>query len=162
MTAWLSHPLIENLQSLVTKARSVRGKEHFLIRKMESRQTLVHLEFCRNHKHHVQSLVLRCPRNVRLKLVCLVVGHIMLLVFVLISACCVGKWDIVLPNVPTKEKRLHFHLANGRLVPKLWVVPCSIFRATAQPSKKPNKIQTRMTSKTLLRSHSGVWRDLPS
>ena len=103
LTSGLSHPLIEMLQSLVAKARRARGKENPLLRKVENRQDWVHQDFCRNHRHHVQSLGLQCPRNVRLKLVCLVVGHIMLLVFVLISACCVGKLDIVLPNVPTKE-----------------------------------------------------------
>ena len=46
VTAWLSHPLIENLQSLVAKARSVRGKEHPLLRKVEKRQAWVHLAFC--------------------------------------------------------------------------------------------------------------------
>ena len=46
-----------------------KGKSSY--QKMESRQTLVHLEFCRNHRHHVQSLGLQRPRNVRLKLVCL-------------------------------------------------------------------------------------------
>ena len=52
---------------------------------------------------------------------------------------------------PTKEKRLHFHLAQGHLVHMLWVVQCSMPRVMVQLSKKPNKIKTRMTSKTLLR-----------
>ena len=50
----------------------------------------------------------------------------MLLVSVLISACCVDKWDIVLQNVPTKGNRLLSHLENVHLVPMLWVVQCSI------------------------------------
>ena len=50
----------------------------------------------------------------------------MLLVSVLISACCVDKWDIVLQNVPTKGNRHHSHLENAHLVPMLWVVQCSI------------------------------------
>ena len=29
-------------------------------------------------------------------------------------------------NVPTQDKRLHFHLANGHWVPMLWVVQCSM------------------------------------
>ena len=106
-------------------------------------------------------LVLRCPRSVRLRLAQLVVDHITLLVFVLISACCVDKLDIVHQNVPTKEKRLHFHLANGHLVPMPWVVQCPMHRVLVQLSKKPNKIKTRMTSKTLLRFQSRVWRGSP-
>ena len=103
--AWLSHPLIANLQSLLAKVTKAREKGVPFRKRVESRQALVHLEFCQSHRHHVQSLVLRCPRSVRQKRMCLVVGHITLLVFVLISACCVGRWDIVLQNVPTKEKR---------------------------------------------------------
>ena len=41
-----------------------------------------------NHRPHVPSLVVRCPRSVRLRLAQLVVDHITLLVFVLTSACC--------------------------------------------------------------------------
>ena len=92
------------------------------------------------------------------------VGHSITLlacVFVLISACCVDKWDIVHQNVQTTEKRLHFHLANGHLVHMLRAVQCSMRRVMVQLSNKPNKIKTRMTSKTLLRSQSRVWRDLP-
>ena len=47
-----------------------------------------------------------------MKLAQLVVDHITLLVFVLISAWCVDKWDIVLQNVPTKEIRQLFHMEN--------------------------------------------------
>ena len=56
----------------------------------------------------------------------LVVDQITLLVFVLISACCVDKWDIVLQNVLTQGNRLLSHLENVHLVPMLWVVQCSI------------------------------------
>ena len=108
LMAWLSHPLIENLQSLVAKARRARGKENPFLRKVENRQTWVHLAFCQNHRPHDLSLVLRCPRSVRLMLAQLVVDHTTLLVFILISACCVDKWDIVLQNVPTKGKATAF------------------------------------------------------
>ena len=106
---------------------------------------------------HVPSLVLRCPRSVRLRLAQLVVD-ITLLVFVLTNACCVDKLDIVHHSVPTKAKRLHSHLTNRHLVPMLWVVQCSLLRVMVQLSKKPNKIKTRMTSKTLLRFQSRVLR----
>ena len=98
-----SHPLIASLRSLVAKARRARGKGNHLCRKVESRQTLVHKASCQKHRPHVPSLVLRCPRSVRLKLAQLVVDHITLLVFVLISACCVDKSDIVHHNVPSRE-----------------------------------------------------------
>ena len=58
----------------------------------------------------MSSLVLRCPRSVRLRLVQHVVDHITLFVSVLTSACCVDKWDIVLQNVPTKGNRLLSYL----------------------------------------------------
>ena len=61
--AWLSHPLIENLQSLVAKARRVRGKANPRLRKVENRQAWVHLAFCQNHRPHVLTLVLRCPKK---------------------------------------------------------------------------------------------------
>ena len=73
LTVWFSHPLIENLQSLVAKARRIRGKEISLLRKVENRQAWVHLAFCQNHRPHVLSPVLRCPRSVRPKLAQLVV-----------------------------------------------------------------------------------------
>ena len=79
-------------------------------------QTLVHLESCQNHRPHVQSFAHRRPRSVRLKLAQLVVDNIALLGFVLISACCVAKFDILHQDVPTKEKRLPFHMANVHLV----------------------------------------------
>ena len=62
-----------------------------------------------------------------------------LLVSVLISACCVDKFDIVLQNVPTKGNRLLSHLENVHLVPMLWVVQCSIPSVLVQLSKKSNK-----------------------
>ena len=58
LTAWLTHPLIENLQSLVAKAGRVRGKHIPLPRKVENRQAWVHLALCQNHRPHVLSLVL--------------------------------------------------------------------------------------------------------
>ena len=88
LAAWFSHSLIESLQSLVAKATKARGKGNPLRRRVESRQTWVHLASCQNHRPHVPSLVLRCPRSVRLRLAQLVVDHITLLVFVLICACC--------------------------------------------------------------------------
>ena len=58
-----------NLQSLVAKARRVRRKENPFLRKVQkNRQTWVHLAFCQNHRTHVSSLVLRCPRSVRWKM----------------------------------------------------------------------------------------------
>ena len=127
-----SHPLIGSLQSLVAQARRARGKGNPLRRRVESRQTRVHLASCQNHRPHVRSLVLRCPRSVRMGLAQLEVDHITLLVFVLMSACYVDKLDIVHQNVPTKEKRLHSHLANGHLVPMLWDVQCSMPRVMVQ------------------------------
>ena len=95
-------------------------------------------------------------KSVRLKLVQLVVDHIVLLVFVLVSACCVDKWDIVLQNVPTKGNRLLSHQENVHLVPMLRVVQCPIPSVMVQLSKK--SIKTRTTSKTLLRFQSRVWK----
>ena len=46
LMAWLSHPLIDNLQSLVAKARRVRAKENPFLRKVDNRQAWVHLAFC--------------------------------------------------------------------------------------------------------------------
>ena len=129
--------------------------------KVANRQVWVHLAFCQKHRAHVSSLVLRCPRSVRLRLVQLVVDHIMLLVSVLISACCVDKWDIVLQNVPTKGNRLLSHLENVHLAPVLWVVQCSIPSVMVLLSKKLNKIKTRITLKILWRFQTRVWRDSP-
>ena len=148
LTAWLSHPLIACQQSLVTEARRARGKGNSLRRKVESRQTLVHLASCQNHRLPVPSL-LRCPRSVRLKLAQLVVGHITFLVFVLFSACCVDMLDIVHQNVPTKEKRLHFTWQTGIWYPCCGL-QCSMLRVVVQLSTEPKKIKTRMTSKILL------------
>ena len=121
------------------KGKKVRGKENPFLRKVENRQAWVHLAFCPNHRTHVSSLVLRCLRSVRAKLAQLVVDHITLFVFVLISGCCVDKCDIVLQNVPTKGNRRLPHLENVHLVP--WVVQCSIPRVMVQLSKKSNKIK---------------------
>ena len=83
------------------KPRRARGKGNHLRRKVESLQTfMVHLASCQNHRPHVPSLVLRCPRSVRQKLAQLVVDHITLLVFVLISACCVDKSEIRASECP--------------------------------------------------------------
>ena len=84
-----------------SRGKGKKGKENPLLRKVENRQVWVHRAFCPKHRAHVSSLVLRCPRSVRLRLV-----QLTLLVFVLISACCVDKWDIVLQNVRTKGNRL--------------------------------------------------------
>ena len=90
----------------MTKARWARGKESPLLRKVENRQVWVLLAFCQ-------------------KLVQLVVGHITLLGFVLISACCVAKLDIVQQNVPTKETRLHF--SHGKRVFGTDALGCAVF-----------------------------------
>ena len=56
LMAWLSHPLIENLQRLVAKARRVGGKENPFLRKVENRQTWVHLAFLpKTHNTRVES-----------------------------------------------------------------------------------------------------------
>ena len=55
----------------------------------------------------------------------LVVDHITLLVFVLISACCVDKWDTVLQNVPTKGKRLPF--SPGKRAFGTYALGCAVF-----------------------------------
>ena len=52
------------------------------------------------------------------------VDHITLIVFVLISACCVDKWDIVLQNVPTKGKRL---LSHGKRAFGTYALGCAVF-----------------------------------
>ena len=138
LSAWLCHPLIVSLQSLVAKARKVRGKGIPLRRMVESRQTWVHLASCPNHRPHVPSLVLQCPRSVRLRLAQLVVDHITLFVFVLISACCVDKLDIAHHNVPTKEKRLHFTWETGiwYLCSGLCSVRCPCYGATVQETEQ--------------------------
>ena len=48
--------------------------------------------------------------------------------FVLISACCVDMLDIVHQHVSTKEKRPHFHLANGAF--GTYALGCAVFDAT--------------------------------
>ena len=96
------------------------------LRKVENRQVWVYRAFCQEHRVHVSSLVLRCPRIILTEAGATVEDHFTLLVFVLISACCVDKWDIVLQNVPTKGNRLLSHLENMHLVPVLWIVQCSI------------------------------------
>ena len=93
LMAWLSHPLIEN--RVMSRGKGKKGKR------------------IEKHRAHVSSLV---PRSVRLRLVQLVVDHITLFVSVLISACCVDKWDTVLQNVPTKGNRLLSHLENVHLL----------------------------------------------
>ena len=90
------------------KGKKGKRKENPLLRKVDNGQGCVHLAFCRNHRPHVLSLVLRCPRSVRLQLAQLVVDHITLLVFVLISACSVDKWDIVLQECRNKGKATAF------------------------------------------------------
>ena len=105
-------------------ARRVRGKENPRLRKVDNRQGWAHLAFCHNHRPHVLSLVLRCPRSVRVKLAQLVVDHFTLPVFVLISTCCVDKWDIVLQNVP-KEKATAF--SSGKRAFGTYALGCAVF-----------------------------------
>ena len=155
-TAWLSHPLIANLHSLVARARKASGKGSLLRGRRESSQNLgtpgvlpkpstshsesrppmskqrpTEADATRGGPHHVPRLR---PAQCMLR----------------------RKLDIVQQNVPTKEKRLHFHLANVHLVHTLWAVKCSMSCVMVQP----NKIKTRLTSKTLLLSQSRVWRGL--
>ena len=64
-------------QSTDRKSAKSRGKGNkgkrkgsfIFAKRWKSRQTLLHLAPCQNHRPHIQSLVLRCPRSVRLKLV---------------------------------------------------------------------------------------------
>ena len=131
LTAWLSHPLIASLQSFVAKARRARGKSpnlgtHGVLPKpptsfSESRPPM-------SKKRPTEIAETRG-------------GHITLLVFVLISACCVDLLDIVHQNVPTKENECIFHLANVHLVHTLWAVQCSMPGVVVQRLKKP-KIKT--------------------
>ena len=127
VTAWLSHPLIAILQSLVAWAKRARGREILLRTIVESFQTLVHLESCQNHRPHVQSLVHRCPRSVLPKLAQLVVDHITLLGFALISACCVAKLGIVHQNVPTKGTATAF--SPGKRAYGTHALGCAVFVA---------------------------------
>ena len=53
LTAWPRHPLTASLQCLVAKARRARGMGNPLRRKVECRQTLVHLAFCQYYRPHV-------------------------------------------------------------------------------------------------------------
>ena len=124
LAAWLSHSLFESLQSLVAKATRARGKGNPLRRKVESQQTWVHLASCQNHRPHVPSLVLLCPRSVRLRLAQLVVDHITLLVFVLIFACCrqVGHRASDCPN---KRKMTAF--SPGKRAFGTYVLGCAVF-----------------------------------
>ena len=131
------------------RGKRARGKR-LLCTTVESFQTSVHLGSCQNHRTHVQSLVHRCQRSVRTKMAQLLVNHITLPGFILISACCVAKLDIAHQNVPTNKERLHFLLANVHLVHTLWAVQCSMPCVLVQRSKKPKKIKARMTSNTLL------------
>ena len=102
------------------KGRKVRGKENLFLRKVENRQAWVHLAFGQNHKPHVPSLVLRCPRSVRLRLAQLVVDHITLHVFVLISACCVStSWKSCFRMSQQKESDCILTWQTG-----IWY-PCS-------------------------------------
>ena len=92
-----------------------------------------HLAFCQKHRAHVSSLVLRCPRSARLRLVQLVVDHIMLLVSVLIS------W-----------KTLIWYLCSG----------CAVFDSQCYGATV-EEIKTRRTLKILLHFQSRVWRSSP-
>ena len=97
-----------DLQSLEARARRARRKERLLSAVVASLKTLVHLESCQRHQPHVRNLVHQCTRNVRQKLARLVVDHITLLGFVLISACCVAELGIMRQHVPTKGKATPF------------------------------------------------------
>ena len=92
--------------------------------KVASLQTLVHLESCQKHRPHAQNLVHQCPRSVRRKQAQLVVRHITLLGFVLISACCVAKLSIVHQNVSTKGNQFHGERAFGT-----YARGCAVFDA---------------------------------
>ena len=145
----------------MARVRRARGKGSPLRIDVDSFQTLVHSESCQHHRPPVPTLVHRCPRSVRQKLAQPVVDHITLLDFVLISAYCVAKLDIVHQNVRTKAKRLHSNLACVHSVPTLWAALYSMACGMGQRWKQPKKIKTRVTSKTLLLSHSRVWKGLP-
>ena len=150
LTAWFSHTPTANMLSLATRARRARRKERRINTMVESLQTLVHLESCQKHRPHAKNLFHRCPRSVRQKLAQFVVEHIMLLGFVLISACCVGHFASECPN----KRKIDFILT--------WqAVLCSMPCVTVQRSKKPKMMKTRMTSKTLLHSRSRVRKGLP-
>ena len=69
--------------------------------------------------------VLRCPTSVRVRLAQLVVDT--LLVFVLISACCVDKLDIVHQNVPTKVPVTAF--SPGERAFGTYALGCAVFDA---------------------------------
>ena len=137
----------------------MRGKENPLLKKGGKPTSLGTPGILpKTHSPHVLSLVLRCPRSVRLKLSQLVVDHITLFIFVLISACCVDRLDIVLQNVPAKENDCLFTWKTCVWYPCSGRVQCSILRVMVLLSEKSNKIKTRKTSKTLLRFQSRVWR----
>ena len=137
LTAWLSHPLITNLQSLAGRARRARGMDILLRTRVDSCQTSVHLESCLNHRFYAQNLVHRCPRSVRQKL-----AHpVMLLGFVLISACCVAKLGIVHQNVPTKEKRLilTWQPCMWYLRSVLCCVRCHVLRCNGRENRRRSR-----------------------
>ena len=116
--------LAASLQSLVAKARKARGKGNPLHRKWKVANPWYTWHLANNHRPHVPSLVLRCPRSVRLRLAQLVVDHITLLVLVLISACCVDKLDIVHQNVPKRNNDCIFTWQTG--IWYLWSGLCGV------------------------------------
>ena len=110
------------------KSKKGKIKRNLLRRRVESRQTLVHLVSCQNHRPHVPSLVLRCPRTVRLRLAQLVVDHITLLVFVLISAHVEStSWTSCIRMSQQKKNDCIFTWQTGS-----WYL-CSGFRSVRCP-----------------------------
>ena len=109
-----------------SRGKGKKGKkENPLLRKVESRQAWAHLAFCQNHRTHVSSLVLRCPRSVRLRLVQLVLDHITLLVFVLVSACCGRQVGHRASECPNKGKPTA--LSPGKRAVGTYALGCAVF-----------------------------------
>ena len=160
-----------------SRGKGKKGKREILFaEKVESRQTLVHLTSCQNHRPHVPGLVFRCPRSVRRRSAQLMVDHITLLVFVLISACCVDKLDIMNQNIPTGEATA---LSPGKRAFGTCAFGCAVFDApcygaTVEETEQDQdendiedfvafsikSLETRMTSKTLLLHQSRVRKGL--
>ena len=161
LTAWLSHPLIENLQSLVAKARRVRGKENPFLRKMENptspgtpgilpqpQNSHVESRPPMSKKRPTDADATRGGSNhaPRLRpdqcMLCRQVGH-------RASEC------------PDKGKPTAF--SPGKRAFGTYALGCAVLgsRVMVPLSKKSNKVKTRRTLKTLLRFQSRVWRCSP-
>ena len=144
----LAHPSTDR-KLATSRGKGKNGKENPLIRKMESRHSLVHLEFCRSHTHHVQSLVLRCPRNVRKKRVCRGPLHTPRLRPDQCMLCRqVGHRVSVCPDNGKATTIFPRKRAFGT-----YALDCAVFdpRVTGQQLKKLNKIKTGETSNSLWR-----------